>query len=191
MISSRDKVCMKYSVLVILKLLLAFVGAILSLVAAILFATQTDDPRTGVYITRGLAFYLQILTIALSLGLLIMSIYDRILSRKPGGDPTITPDITGVQSTTYNNPGFRETNRNNLGEYRCGVFQWLQMELNRYSRYRSKNLEGMRQLKKGHMDNKLSCKGHKRSFNGVTIFKMKIGLVEWVWFTFQVNLCSH
>jgi hypothetical protein len=99
---------MKYSVLVIFKLLLAFLGAVLSILAAIFFATQTDDPRSSFYITRGLAFYLQIVTIALSLALFILSIYDRILSRKAGGDPTVTPDVAGVQSTTYNNPGFRE-----------------------------------------------------------------------------------
>lgn len=107
MISSRDRICMRYSVLTTVKLILVVLATFLSLAAAGLFALQTDDDRTGYRITRGISFYLQILTVALSLGLLVLSLYDKILSKRPDGDPTMMVSSNG--STTYNNPGFRDT----------------------------------------------------------------------------------
>uniref|UniRef100_U5EPU8 Putative conserved plasma membrane protein n=1 Tax=Corethrella appendiculata TaxID=1370023 RepID=U5EPU8_9DIPT len=120
MISSRDKICIKYNVLVMLKLILSLLGTLLALLAAILFSIQTDDVRTGYRITRGVSFYLQILVIVLTLGLFVMAIYDVIFSRRTGGDPTMTPDISQTHSTTYNNPGFRDGgSRSNNG--RSGI----------------------------------------------------------------------
>jgi cytochrome c biogenesis factor len=107
-ISSREKIVMKYSVLVILKLALALLGSLLSIVAAGLFSIQTDDDRTGYRITRGVSFYLQILVIVLSIGLFVLALYDVLNSRKRGGDPTMAVEVSPTAATTYNNPGFRD-----------------------------------------------------------------------------------
>ncbi|XP_029733532.1 uncharacterized protein LOC109398212 [Aedes albopictus] len=109
MISSRDRICMKYNALITLKLVLVVLATFLSLAAAGLFALQTDDDRTGYHITRGISFYLQIVTVALSLALMVLSVYDKILTKRPDGDPTMMGNANG-NATTYNNPGFRETN---------------------------------------------------------------------------------
>uniref|UniRef100_A0A1L8D9Y5 Uncharacterized protein n=1 Tax=Nyssomyia neivai TaxID=330878 RepID=A0A1L8D9Y5_9DIPT len=113
MISSREKVVMKYSVLVVFKLIFSILAAILAIVAAALFAIETDERqfRTGFMITRGVSFYLQILTIILTLGLLGMAIYDVLLSRRTGGDPTFMEHPMPGSGTTFNNPGFREGRR--------------------------------------------------------------------------------
>lgn len=37
-----------------------------------------------------------------------MSLYDLMFSRRAGGDPTETPDVTGTRAITYDNPGYRE-----------------------------------------------------------------------------------
>lgn len=38
-----------------------------------------------------------------------MAVYDIILAKQPGGDPTMpVPRISGAPATTYNNPGFRD-----------------------------------------------------------------------------------
>lgn len=37
-----------------------------------------------------------------------MAVYDLILARQPGGDPTMPVPISGAPATTYNNPGFRD-----------------------------------------------------------------------------------
>lgn len=108
MISSRDRICMKYTGLITLKLVLIVLATFLSLAAAGLFALQTDDDRTGYHITRGISFYLQIVTVALSMALLVLSLYDKILTARPNGDPTMMVNTNG--STTYNNPGFRDAN---------------------------------------------------------------------------------
>lgn len=81
---------------------------LLAIVAAGLFAVQTDNERSGIRITRGIGFYLQILVIILTIGLFVMAIYDVIFARRTGGDPTEHVDVSPTQATTYNNPGFRE-----------------------------------------------------------------------------------
>jgi cytochrome c biogenesis factor len=115
-ISSREKIVMKYSVLVIFKLALALLGSLLSIVAAGLFSIQTDDDRTGFRITRGVSFYLQILVIVLSIGLFVLALYDVLNSRKRGGDPTMAVEVPPTAATTYNNPGFRD-GRSTNGEF--------------------------------------------------------------------------
>uniref|UniRef100_A0A182XCU6 Uncharacterized protein n=1 Tax=Anopheles quadriannulatus TaxID=34691 RepID=A0A182XCU6_ANOQN len=123
MISSRDRVCMSYKALVLLKLVATILAAGLSIAAAILFALQTDDYARGYQITRGISFYLQILVTALSLALLALAAYDRILTNRPDGDPTMLSNATangrggaGARTgSTYNNPGFRETSHNPNG----------------------------------------------------------------------------
>lgn len=62
--------------------------------------------------TRGISFYLQILLIALSIGLFVLALYDVFNARKAGGDPTEGIDHTQTAATTYNNPGFREGRTN-------------------------------------------------------------------------------
>ncbi|XP_055607163.1 uncharacterized protein LOC129754920 [Uranotaenia lowii] len=108
MISSRDRICMKYTSLITLKLVLVVLAALLSLASAVLFALQTDDTRAGFRITRGISFYLQIVVVGLALALLALAMYDKILTKRTDGDPTMI--VTSNGSTTYNNPGFRETN---------------------------------------------------------------------------------
>uniref|UniRef100_A0A182K069 Uncharacterized protein n=1 Tax=Anopheles christyi TaxID=43041 RepID=A0A182K069_9DIPT len=124
MISSRDRVCMSYKALVLLKLVATVLAAGLSLAAAILFALQTDDYARGYQITRGISFYLQILVTALSLALLALAAYDRILTKRPDGDPTMLSNAATANGrggaaartgSTYNNPGFRETSHNPNG----------------------------------------------------------------------------
>ncbi|KAE8752089.1 hypothetical protein FOCC_FOCC001251 [Frankliniella occidentalis] len=142
MVSSKDRVLLKYSVAVITKLVLALVAirvgsglasaaaatvtlspcpgycivlaegawsAILAIVAASLFAVQTDGAGSGFRVSRGEAFYVQIILIALDFLLFVMSLYDVIFSRRLGGDPTMsTRDPRGDHATTFNNPGFQE-----------------------------------------------------------------------------------
>lgn len=125
MISSRDRVCMSYKALVLLKLVATILAVGLSIAAAILFALQTDDYARGYQITRGISFYLQILVTALSLALLALAAYDRILTNRPDGDPTMLSNATangrggaGARTgSTYNNPGFRETSHNPNGKW--------------------------------------------------------------------------
>ncbi|KAG6446902.1 uncharacterized protein LOC115441381 [Manduca sexta] len=102
MISSKERVAMKYTHLVMMKLALALLATLLSIAAAGLFAVQGDD--RGFRVTRGEAFYVQIVCIVLNSVLFITSLYDTLFSRRAGGDPTapLAPD------TTINNPGFKE-----------------------------------------------------------------------------------
>ncbi|XP_045504660.1 uncharacterized protein LOC123701282 isoform X2 [Colias croceus] len=104
MISSKEKVGFKYTHLVMMKLALALLATLLSIAAAGLFAVQGDD--RGFYLTRGEAFYVQIVCIVINSLLFIMSLYDTLFSRREGGDPTIP--IGEPTATTINNPGFKE-----------------------------------------------------------------------------------
>lgn len=106
MLSSKEKVVMKYSATVLTKVILAFVSALLAVVAASLFAAQIDDERNGYEITRGPGFYIEILSIILNSSLFVMALYDMFFSRREGGDPTTT--TIPAEPTTYGNPGFRE-----------------------------------------------------------------------------------
>ncbi|KAL4719696.1 hypothetical protein ACJJTC_007885 [Scirpophaga incertulas] len=104
MISSKERVGFKYTHLVMFKLALSLLAALLSIAAAGLFAVQGDD--RGFYLTRGEAFYVQIVCIVINCLLFIMSLYDALFSRRTGGDPT---NPTGEpDGTTINNPGFKE-----------------------------------------------------------------------------------
>ncbi|CAG9571804.1 unnamed protein product [Danaus chrysippus] len=103
MISSKEKVGLKYTHLVMIKLALALLATLLSIAAAGLFAVQGDD--RGFYLVRGEAFYVQIVCIVINSALFIMSVYDALFSRREGGDPTTIEESGG---TTINNPGFKE-----------------------------------------------------------------------------------
>jgi hypothetical protein len=123
MISSRDKVVMSYKPLVIIKLVLAIISAILATIAAILFGYQIDnvDPiNRNFALSRGVSFYLQIVVIVLTILLAVMAVYDIILSKQTGGDPTMPVPISSAPATTFNNPGFRDgrpTNGNSLSVF--------------------------------------------------------------------------
>ncbi|KAJ1531048.1 hypothetical protein ONE63_005878 [Megalurothrips usitatus] len=109
MVSSKDRVLLKYSAAVLTKLVLAVLATLLAIIAASLFAVQTDDRGGGFRVSRGEAFYVQIILIALDFLLFVMSLYDVIFSRRLGGDPTMsTRDPRGDHATTFNNPGFQE-----------------------------------------------------------------------------------
>lgn len=128
MISSKEKVVMKYSVLVVMKLILSLlagefvlvlcviclldvwfpVSALTTTACATLFAIQTDDKRHNFRVTRGMSFYLEVVAVVLTISLFVMSLYDLMFSRRAGGDPTEAPDVTGTRAITYDNPGYRE-----------------------------------------------------------------------------------
>ncbi|KDR18244.1 hypothetical protein L798_07419, partial [Zootermopsis nevadensis] len=90
--------------------------ALLTIVAASLFALQTDDRENGFQVNRGEAFYIQVVSIILNFLAFIMSLYDIIIWRN-SGDPTMPHghDPTGEDATTFNNPGFRDRRINNSG----------------------------------------------------------------------------
>ncbi|XP_022208374.1 uncharacterized protein LOC111064864 [Drosophila obscura] len=115
MISSREKVVMPYTTLVIVKLIFALLGGVLAIIATILFALQIDEQeRFGFKISRGISFYIQIVAIVLSIALFVAALYDVIYSRSPGGDPTMGMDAASPASaTTFNNPGFKEPRSRN------------------------------------------------------------------------------
>ncbi|CAG9762436.1 unnamed protein product [Ceutorhynchus assimilis] len=113
MISSKEQVVLKYSATVLTKVVMAFVSALLAIVAASLFATQIDDERNGFEITRGPGFYIEVLSILLNSSLFVMSLYDMFFARREGGDPTTM--AMPVEPTTYGNPGFRDRGTNGVG----------------------------------------------------------------------------
>lgn len=77
--------------------------------ASVIFALEIDSGhRQGFRITRGISFYLQITVIFLTIALFVMALMDVIYTKKSGGDPTVYIDSTAENSTTFNNPGFRE-----------------------------------------------------------------------------------
>ncbi|EFA01532.2 uncharacterized protein LOC656681 [Tribolium castaneum] len=107
MLSSKEKVMMKYSIVVATKVALGLLATLLAIAAAGLFALQADDRRrTGFEISRGPGFYIQILLIVLTVILFAMSVYDVLLSRREGGDPTRV--AVPMEGATFGNPGFRE-----------------------------------------------------------------------------------
>ncbi|KAL5291650.1 hypothetical protein ACFFRR_010823 [Megaselia abdita] len=109
MISSRDKVVLQYKSNVMLKAVLALLSCILSAVATTIFALEIDSGhRQGFRITKGISFYLQLSVIFLTIGLFVMALMDVIYTKKAGGDPTVYIDSSAENSTTFNNPGFRE-----------------------------------------------------------------------------------
>lgn len=83
-------------------------SAISTLLSAGMFAIQTDDHRRGFRVTRGVSFYLVVFDVILTILLAVMSLYDLMFSRRPGGDPTTLPDISGSRAITYDNPGYRD-----------------------------------------------------------------------------------
>ncbi|KAH8315729.1 hypothetical protein KR059_012810 [Drosophila kikkawai] len=137
MISSREKVVMPYTTLVIVKLMLALLAGewkqrdsrtdkscnlikftftgVLAIIATVLFALQIDEQeRFGFKISRGISFYIQIVAIVLTVALFVAALYDMIYSRSPGGDPTMALDAASPGSaTTFNNPGFKEPRSRN------------------------------------------------------------------------------
>ncbi|XP_044748075.1 uncharacterized protein LOC123309173 isoform X1 [Coccinella septempunctata] len=114
MISSKEKVVIKYTFAVVTKVVMALIATLLAIASAGLFALQTDDRSTnGFQISRGPSFYIIILLIVLDSVLFGMSIYDMLFAKRRGGDPTETPMPT--QATTYGNPGFRERGSNGGG----------------------------------------------------------------------------
>lgn len=109
MVISKEKVLFSFTFVVITKLALALLATLVSIVAAGLFALQTDDRENDFTVTRGEAFYIQLAVIVLTFLLFVMSIYDVLFSRRMNGDPTISHrDPTGENATTYNNPGFKD-----------------------------------------------------------------------------------
>ncbi|XP_055638600.1 uncharacterized protein LOC129776781 [Toxorhynchites rutilus septentrionalis] len=113
MISSREKVVLRYTTLVALKLSLALVGAVLALIAAIVFGVTADNSRGQFEVTRGVSFHVQLVVVVLSICLVLLAVYDMILSRQTDGDPTMLPTVSNGRCTptTVVNPGYRDTPR--------------------------------------------------------------------------------
>ncbi|KAH0956692.1 hypothetical protein HN011_007414 [Eciton burchellii] len=106
MASSAKRVVISYSTALIGKVALATLATALSIVAACLFALQTDDRANSFVITRGEAFYMQLAAIALNFGVLVSAVYEGIYARR-GGDPTKIR-VVSDRAATINNPGYRE-----------------------------------------------------------------------------------
>lgn len=66
---------------------------------------------------------MELLVIAFSIALFVLALYDVMLSRRTGGDPTLPTD-PNAPAITFNNPGFREPGRN--GTY-FNVFKTFQI----------------------------------------------------------------
>lgn len=107
MASSEKRVLMSYSTALIAKVALATLATLLAIVAASLFALQTDDRANSFRIYRGEAFYMQLAAIALNFGVLVSAVYEGIYARR-GGDPTKLRDVQTPHGTTIDNPGYRE-----------------------------------------------------------------------------------
>ncbi|XP_054006621.1 uncharacterized protein LOC128891250 isoform X2 [Hylaeus anthracinus] len=107
MASSAKRVFISYSTALIGKVALATLATSLSIVAASLFALQTDDRASSFVITRGEAFYMQLAAIALNFGVLVTAVYEGIYARR-GGDPTKIRVVADPHAATINNPGYRE-----------------------------------------------------------------------------------
>lgn len=77
--------------------------------ASIIFALEIDSGhRQGFRITRGISFYLQLSVIFLTIGLFVLALMDVIYTKKAGGDPTAYIESSAENSTTFNNPGFKD-----------------------------------------------------------------------------------
>lgn len=64
----------------------------------------------------------------LSIGLVVLALYDVIFTLRVSGDPTLTViDMTGAAATTINNPGFRDGRGNGKYLKKCFSF-FLQNE---------------------------------------------------------------
>ncbi|XP_076675750.1 uncharacterized protein LOC143372947 [Andrena cerasifolii] len=114
MASSAKRVLISYSTALIGKVALATLATSLAIVAASLFALQTDDRASSFVITRGEAFYMQLAAIALNLGVLVTAVYEGIYARR-GGDPTKIRVVADPRAATINNPGYREHQPTNGG----------------------------------------------------------------------------
>ncbi|XP_029032079.1 uncharacterized protein LOC117600518 [Osmia lignaria lignaria] len=114
MASSAKRVLISYSTALIGKVALATLATSLAIVAASLFALQTDDRASSFVITRGEAFYMQLAAIALNFSVLVAAVYEGIYARR-GGDPTKIRVVGDPRATTINNPGYREHQPTNGG----------------------------------------------------------------------------
>ncbi|PBC34658.1 uncharacterized protein LOC122720396 [Apis laboriosa] len=114
MASSAKRVIISYSTALIGKVALATLATSLAIVAASLFALQTDDRASSFIVTRGEAFYMQLAAIALNFGVLITAVYEGIYARR-GGDPTKIRVVGDPRAGTINNPGYREHQPTNGG----------------------------------------------------------------------------
>ena len=57
------------------------------------------------------SYVFQILLVILSIGLVVVALYDVIFTFRVSGDPTssMVVDVNAVSATTINNPGYRES----------------------------------------------------------------------------------
>ncbi|XP_058793794.1 uncharacterized protein LOC131665734 isoform X2 [Phymastichus coffea] len=115
MASSAKRVVVSYSTAVMGKVALSLLATCLAVVAASLFAMQTDDRDNSFIVTRGEGFYMQVASIILSFGVLVSAVYESIYARR-GGDPTkLNRTYSDTRGATFNNPGYRDPRHPNGG----------------------------------------------------------------------------
>ncbi|XP_014205098.1 uncharacterized protein LOC106636995 [Copidosoma floridanum] len=112
MASSAKRVVMSYSTAITGKVALATLATCLAVVAAVLFAMQTDDRDNSFVITRGEGFWMQVMSIVVNFGVFISAVYEGIYARR-GGDPTKLRSYSDNRGATINNPGYRESRNGN------------------------------------------------------------------------------
>lgn len=80
----------------------------MSTVTLALASIRTDE-RLPYALSRGWAFFLQILVILIEVLLTVAASYDLVMSRRLGGDPTFySRDPSGSGALTYSNPSFKD-----------------------------------------------------------------------------------
>ncbi|CAG5104180.1 Protein of unknown function [Cotesia congregata] len=120
MASSAKRMVISYSTTLIGKVALGTLASCLSIVAASLFALQTDDRANSYIITRGEGFYMQRPRNLLKEAKDDVKMERRKQKRgkgiyaRRGGDPTKIREVVDVRSTTINNPGYREHSTNGI-----------------------------------------------------------------------------
>ncbi|KAJ8678979.1 hypothetical protein QAD02_014766, partial [Eretmocerus hayati] len=115
MASSAKRVVLSYSTAITGKVALATLTTCLAVVAACLFATQTDDRDNSFVVTRGEGFYMQVASIVLNFGVLVSAVHEGIYARR-GGDPTkLNRSAYEARGATINNPGYRESRHSSNG----------------------------------------------------------------------------
>lgn len=74
----------------------------------ILLDSTTIEKHEKCELTFYYFHFSQIIVIVLTILLAVMAVYDIMLAKQPGGDPTMPVPISSAPATTYNNPGFRD-----------------------------------------------------------------------------------
>jgi len=106
MLKSQERVCLPYRPSVVMRLVLCTVSVLMAVVATALASIRPDE-RLPYSLLNGWTFYVHILVIVVEVLLTLCCVYDFVLSRRLGGDPTFySRDPSGSNALTYSNPSF-------------------------------------------------------------------------------------